>query len=66
MKRLNLFLLAVLTVLLFACKPDTPVNPKALDLGSGVFVLNEGNFQFSNASLSFYDIDADTVGNNLF
>lgn len=66
MKRLNLFLLAVLAVSLFACKPDTPVNPNALDLGSGVFVLNEGNFQFSNASLSFYDIDADTVGNNLF
>ena len=66
MKRIKLLLIAILAAVLFACKPDTPVNPKALDLGSGVFVLNEGNFQFSNASLSFYDIDADTVGNNLF
>lgn len=66
MKRINLLLIAILAAVLFACKPDTPVNPKALDLGSGMFVLNEGNFQFSNASLSFYDIDADTVGNNLF
>ena len=69
MKRINLFLLALVAALLFSCKPEdpvTPVNPKALNLGSGLFVLNEGNFQFSNASLSFYDIEADTVGNNLF
>ena len=66
MKRKNLFLIAILTAVMFSCQPDTPVNPNALNLGSGLFVLNEGNFQFSNASLSFYDIDADTVGNNLF
>lgn len=69
MKRIKLFLLALVAALLFSCKPEdpvTPVNPKALNLGSGLFVLNEGNFQFSNASLSFYDIEADTVGNNLF
>ncbi|MBO6024484.1 MAG: hypothetical protein J6P83_06490 [Bacteroidales bacterium] len=66
MKRLNLILLAILAVSLFACKPDTPVNPNALDLGSGVFVLNEGNYQFSNGSLTFYDPIADTVANNLF
>jgi len=69
MKRINLFLLALVAALLFSCKPEdpaTPVNPKALNLRSGLFVLNEGNFQFSNASLSFYDIEADTVGNNLF
>lgn len=69
MKRINLFLLALVAALMFSCKPEepvNPVNPKALNLGSGLFVLNEGNFQFSNASLSFYDIEADTVGNNLF
>ena len=66
MKRINLFILALVAAVMFSCKPDKPVNPKALNLGSGVFVLNEGNFQFSNASLSFYDIEADTVGNNLF
>lgn len=66
MRRVNLFLLAFLAAALFSCKPDQPVNPSTLNLGSGVFVLNEGNFQFSNASLSFYDIEADTVANNLF
>ncbi len=66
MKKVNLFLLALLVATLFSCKPDKPVNPNAYNLGSGVFVLNEGNFQFSNASLSFYDPQADTVANDLF
>ena len=66
MKRNHLFWLLVLAAMLFSCKPDSPVNPSAYSIGSGVFVLNEGNFQYSNASLSFYDIQADTVCNNLF
>lgn len=65
MKR-NLFLLLALATLLFSCKPDQPVNPGAITIGSGVFVLNEGNFQFANSSLTFYDIEADTVINDLF
>jgi DNA-binding beta-propeller fold protein YncE len=66
MKRHHLFLLALVGVLLFSCKPDSPVTPSGYTIGSGVFVLNEGNFQFSNGSLSFYDPVADTVANNLF
>ena len=69
MRRVNLFLLALLATVLFSCKPDTPVvpdNPDTEGFGSGVLVLNEGNFQFSNASLSFYDSEADTVYNNIF
>ena len=72
MKKLHLFLLAFVAALLFSCKPEptpTPVDPsdtiQPVNL-KGVFVLNEGNFQFSNASLSFYDPEADTVANNLF
>ena len=66
MKRINLLLLACLATLLFACKPTPPVDPNGFTVGSGVLVLNEGNFQFSNASLTFYDPIADTVCNNLF
>ena len=66
MKKVNLFLISIVAALLFSCKPDKPVNPSAYTLGSGVLVLNEGNYQFSNASLSFYDPVADTVVNNLF
>ena len=66
MKRHHLILLLALVAMLFSCKPDKPVNPNGMTIGSGVFVLNEGNFQFSNGSLSFYDPVADTVANNLF
>ena len=66
MKRNHLFLLLGLALVLFSCKPDQPVNPSAFSIGSGVFVLNEGNFQFANSSLTFYDIEADTVVNDLF
>ena len=45
---------------------DSVNNTSGYNIGSGIFVLNEGSFQYSNASLSFYDPDADTVVNNLF
>ena len=66
MKKSSLFLWAFLAAILFSCKPPAPVNPGEYTIGTGVFVLNEGNFQFSNASLSFYDPQTDTVANNLF
>ena len=66
MKKVNLLFMAVVALALFSCKPNPPVNPGGMSLGSGVMLLNEGNFLFSNASLSFYDPVADTVANNLF
>lgn len=72
MKRNLLYILMALSAMLVACdrKPQpAPVDPADTLLPAGmkgVYVLNEGNYQFSNASLSFYDIEADTVYNNLF
>ena len=71
MKKVNLILLALVAAMLFSCKPEptpTPVDPSdttSVNL-KGVFVLNEGVYQFSNGSLTFYDPEADTVANNLF
>ncbi|MBR4560738.1 MAG: hypothetical protein IKO23_02330 [Bacteroidales bacterium] len=62
----NLVLLLALATLMFSCKPDQPVNPGTITIGSGMFVLNEGDYQFANSSLTFYDIEADTVVNDLF
>ena len=66
MKRINLLLLAFVAALLFSCKPEQPADPSTFTVGSGVLLLNEGNYQASNASLTFYDPVADTVANNLF
>lgn len=44
------------------CKPDSPSNPQPIpNADHGVFVCNEGNFNYDNASLSFYDPAANTV-----
>jgi len=34
--------------------------------GSGLFITNEGNFQYGNATLSFYDPETKTVENEVF
>ena len=66
MKKTKLFLWTLLALAMFSCKPEDPITPSAYTIGHGVLVLNEGNFQYSNASLSYYDPEADTVCNNLF
>lgn len=58
--------IAVLSLLMVACRPDKPVVPEDAIVGKGVFVLNEGSYTFANSSLTFYDPEADTVTNNLF
>lgn len=40
---------------------DTTPEP-----GSGLFVANEGNYQYGNASLTFYDTETGTVENDVF
>lgn len=48
------------------CTDDTPVTPAPPTGVAGVFVLNEGNFQRANASLSLYLPAADSIYNDVF
>jgi len=80
-KRPNrLFRLLLCTVLLSAaaCMDYGPSDEEAFDLGHlgggndhqatgrGLFITNEGNFMYGNASLSFYDPAAKQVENSVF
>lgn len=53
-------------VLFFAaCEKDTPITfPDTFN--NGLFVVNEGQFNNANASLSFYDVKNDSIFNNVY
>ncbi len=68
LKRL-LVLLVLSAAALNGCMDDDKLwNFERLDVTvpSGVFIVNEGNFMYGNASLSFYNVDSMTVRNDVF
>lgn len=50
MKKAILFLSVVLSLLLCSCHPEDPVTPSGINIGKGVFVLNQGTYMYANAS----------------
>ncbi len=65
-----IFLLSFFVLMLAACEKDND-NPQKEEKPSvvetkGVYILNEGNFNWNNASLSFYNADTKTIQNDLF
>jgi hypothetical protein len=62
----NCVLLTLLSTLLFSCikTPDETIG--TFLSGSGVFILNEGNFRGGNGSVSFYSYDSVNIYNDLF
>ncbi|WMJ74421.1 hypothetical protein RCC89_14785 [Cytophagaceae bacterium ABcell3] len=64
-----LYLLAGL--FLFACRKDTPEEtdkekvPSVRPLG-GMFITNEGNFGWGNASISYYDFEEEKVTEDIY
>ena len=46
---------------------DYGIEDENLELnGRGLFIVNEGNFQYGNATLSYYDPDNDSIQNEVF
>ncbi len=43
-------------LLFYACSKDEVPSVEEYKTESGVFVINEGNFTYGNASLSFFDL----------
>ena len=62
----SLLLSSAFTALFSSCdsKSDNPpVNPA---ISTGVYVLNEGQFQSNNASLTYYDMTTSTANSDVF
>ena len=60
-------LIALATLLLTSCmKWETGEEETFEASPSGLFITNEGNFQYGNASLSFYDPATRTIENEVF
>ena len=53
----------LIAVMFCSCKKD---KDAVTHITSGVFIVNEGNFNFGNAEISFYDPTAKQASNNLF
>jgi YVTN family beta-propeller protein len=55
-------------IILFSCKKENEIKPAELPEShtEGVLIGNEGNFNWSNASLSFYDKSQNKVYNGVF
>ena len=59
--------IALATLLLTSCMKWEYGNEESFEVASsGLFITNEGNFQYGNASLSFYDPAARKVENEVF
>lgn len=58
----------IIAIIVFASSCDEPVTLPQEEhfLSNGVLIANEGNFQWGNASVSFYDAEKDTLLEEVF
>ena len=64
-----LFFVGALFLTLSSCVKDQPTEEEESALitsGNGVYIINEGNFQFGNASVSYYDVDTKTLKEDIY
>lgn len=65
----KIFLACTIVFFGFSCKKDLPQEEiviSEINGGQGLFVGSEGNFQFGNASLSYYDYNSEVVNPGVF
>jgi YVTN family beta-propeller protein len=62
----KIILVFMLILVFSSCNEDAPDNPIKGTTNQGVFIVNEGNFQYSNSSLSYYNPVTQEIENNVF
>lgn len=64
----NILALCIITILAISCEknPTNPDDKNSTPAVSGIIIANEGNFGQSNASLSFFDLSAKKIYNDVF
>lgn len=65
MRKVNLFGLLLL-LFITACKKDDPSIDIPDELADGIFIVNEGNFNSGNASLTYFETETRKTTNQLF
>lgn len=69
MKKLNTLIFSALSTLLVicsSCSNDEPTPPPTSTDEDGLFIVNQGNFNYGNASLTFYSPDTDVAEQEVF
>jgi YVTN family beta-propeller protein len=62
----NFITILIFSLVTISCTKNSPGASGSFLTGSGVFIINEGNFKWGNGSLSFYSFDSARVYNDLF
>ncbi len=69
-QRPSFLLLIAAVVFLYSCRKDRPQKsdnaPVQVGATGGVYITNEGNFQFGNSTVSYYNIASGTSVEDLF
>ena len=66
MKKILLFIL-VSSVLFVSCGKDDGVGPTPVETKfKGVFIVNEGLYSHNNSTISFYNLETQSVSNNVY
>lgn len=65
---IGVLLLITILFVLFSCKKDKQPNDDntIIDKDNGVFIINEGNYMWSNASVSYYNFNSGNFYEDIF
>ena len=67
MKKAFQYIILFLSFIFTSCMNDDLIEPKSFNESSkGLFIINEGNFTYSNSSLSYLNLEENKIRNDVF